>query len=75
MTDPLKLHMIREASRVLTESSVALAMLHSYFDDARLAGLPPHHAINLALAKIGTTNESTRTPGGEGPSTQAPASP
>ena len=42
----------RAAAAVLIEEEGALALLHTYFDDARAQGLPPHHAISKALGRL-----------------------
>ena len=34
------------------EQNGAKTLLHTYYDDARQRGLPPHHAINAALGKL-----------------------
>lgn len=46
---------VAEAAAVLCASGVSLTLLHTYYDDARHAGLPPHHAINAALGKLAKT--------------------
>lgn len=40
------------AARTLLDHGEALPLLHTYFDDARARGLPPHHAITSALSKL-----------------------
>ena len=41
-----------QAARVLAASGRHLNLLHTYFDDAREQGLPPHHSINAALGRM-----------------------
>lgn len=43
---------IRKAAAELSRYGEAMALLHTYFDDARARGLPPHHAINNALGRL-----------------------
>ena len=42
----------REAAETIIQQEGALALLHTYFDDARAQGLPPHHAISKALGRL-----------------------
>ena len=41
-----------KAAETLCSNGRALVLLHTYYDDARQRGLPPHHAINAALGKL-----------------------
>ena len=43
---------IRKAAADLSRYGEAMALLHTYFDDARSRWLPPHHAINNALGRL-----------------------
>lgn len=60
------------AAKTLCENMWALNILHTYFDDARQRGLPPHHAINAALGKlakleqVGAENEDAERAGNRG---------
>jgi len=51
MTEPNR-YAYRSAAKTLSNSSTALTLFHTYYDDARQRGLPPHHSINLALGKL-----------------------
>jgi len=44
---------VASAARTITKNPRALGLIHTAFDDARQAGLPPHHAITTALDKLG----------------------
>lgn len=51
-----------EAARWLAQSQESMALLHAFYDDARDAGLPPHHAITRAVSRLaearGLTDQS-----------------
>lgn len=51
-----------EAARWLANSQESMALLHTFYDDARDAGLPPHHAITRAVSRLtevrGLTDQS-----------------
>lgn len=42
----------QQAAAALAASGRHLTLLHTFYDDARQAGLPPHHAINKALGRL-----------------------
>lgn len=49
MTTPTDM---KSAAKALLQYHEALTLLHTYFDDARQRGLPPHHAITSALSRL-----------------------
>lgn len=48
------------AAKALLDHGEALPLLHTFFDDARARGLPPHHAITAALSKLAAPGTSAR---------------
>ena len=48
----MKMLEVSKAAETLCSHGTALDLIHTYYDDARQRGLPPHHAINAALGKL-----------------------